>query len=162
MGQEPPGEGRSLGETLNDYYKQIGNWWDNVNTSANMTYLWLTGTGADIGTVTFDSDRVANALRNSAGMDKARREFYDQGRTSYIYTFGIFGPLRAGLDPIEQFVGSFAWKARVVGNELEFTLTNRTSLYSGSYHIWPQKWNPTKGPMGNFEQKYIFREPLRK
>ena len=162
-GPGPPGEEHSLGETLNDYYKQLGNWWDNVNTAANMTYLWLNGTGAKIGTFTFENDRVANALRNSAGMDEARDLYYNKGTTEKLYDFGIIkGPFHAGLDPIEQFVGSYYWEARVVGDELEFTLTNQTSLYSGSYHTWPRKWNPETGPMGTFKQRYIFREPLRK
>ena len=143
--------------------KQIGNWWDNTKTAANMTRLWLTGEGAEIGTATFENDRVANALRNSAGMDKARNLYYNEGKTFDRYDFGIIkGPFHAGLDPIEQFVGSYQWKARVVGDQLEFTITNTTSLFSASYHRWPYKKNPKKGPMGDFKQVYIFREPLRK
>ena len=148
---------------FHDTSMQIGNWWDNVNTAANMTYLWLNGTGAKIGTVQFENDQVANALRNSAGMDKARDLYYNEGKTFDRYDFGIIkGPFHAGLDPIEQFVGSYQWKARVVGDQLEFTITNTTSLFSASYHRWPYKKNPKKGPMGDFKQVYIFREPLRK
>ena len=161
-GPGPPGEEHSLGETLNDYYKQLGNWWDNVNTAANMTYLWLNGTGAKIGTVQFENDQVANALRNSAGMDKARNLYYDEGKTSGWYNFGLPGLVNAGLDPIEQYIGGYRWDATVIGNKLQFTISNRTSLRSAAYHLWPEKWNPDNGPMGNFYQKYIFREPLRK
>ena len=141
---------------------------------------WLNdGTGADIGTATFENDQVANALRNADAVGQARDYWYNMGNMGKktIYNgvtnfqgeerigggnFGFKGIYKAGLDPIEQYIGGYRWDATVIGNKLQFTISNRTSLRSAAYHLWPEKWNPTKGPMGNFYQIYTFREPLRK
>ena len=168
------GEELSLVEILYDYYNQLVNWWDNTKTAANMTYLWLNGTGAKIGTVQFENDRVANALRNSDVVGQARDYWYNMvnagkktiydGVTNFQGeerigggNFGFKGIYKAGLDPIEQFVGSYSPVITSNGRVLTFTLTNTTSFKSLTYGRGPS-WG--RGPGGNFKQVYIFTEPI--
>jgi hypothetical protein len=101
-------------------------------------------------------------MRTSAGVNEAREKFYKYHITSAHYDFGGTGLLRAGLNPIRQFVGSFDWKIQVVGNTLVYTLTNKTGLWSAALHLTPKSWDHPIGPMGDFYQTYIFTEPLRK
>ena len=159
---------------FHDTSMQIGNWWDNVNTAANMTYLWLNGTGAKVGTVQFENDRVANALRNSNVVGQIRDYWYNKvnagkktiydGVTNFKGehrigggNFGFKGIYKAGLDPIEQFVGSYSPVITSNGRVLTFTLQNTTSFKSLTYGRGPE-WR--KGPGGNFNQTYIFTEPI--
>jgi hypothetical protein len=50
----------------------------------------------------------------------------------------------------------------VSGNNLVYTLTNKTGLRSADYHITPESWDFKRGQMGDFYQTYIFTEPRRK
>ncbi len=127
-----------------------------------MTAGWLFGVGDD--RRLFMNDRVANAMRNSPGVNTARDRFYKLNKSHYDYTFGLSGLKNAGLNPIEQFVGSYSVdiSANLEGGFLQFTITNLTSLRSADYHITPTSWNISPGyPMGNFNQAFIFTEPLR-
>ena len=111
---------------------------------------------------TFVNDRVANALRSSPGVNTARDRFYKLNKSHYDYTFGLSGLKNAGLNPIEQFVGSYSVDITVQGDVLQYTISNTTSFSSFDYHITPSSWNWSSGPMGNFDQTYIFTEPLKK
>ena len=126
-----------------------------------MTAVWGLGVGAD--SRAFFNDRVANAMRNSPGIIKARNDFYSKNKTSGSYSFGLKGLWQAGINPIEQFVGSFDYSISVnqEAGVLQFTITNVTSCSSFDYHITPARWNWNSWPMGNFNQTFIFTEPLR-
>jgi|GEM_PF-5207761 len=126
-----------------------------------MTLGWAAGVGAD--SRTFINDRVANEMRNSPGVNTLRNLYYSKGVTSYNYDFGLKGLWNAGFSPVQQFVGSYSVSVmpNLEGGFLQFTITNITSLRSADYHITPTSWNPTSGPMGNFNQTFIFTEPLR-
>ena len=125
-----------------------------------MTMNWIMGTGSPIRF--FDNDRVANSLRNSPGIIKAINDYYKTGKTHDLYTFGLKGAYDAGLNPIEQFVGSYTYNIEVVGNSLEIYISNATSVSSADYHITPSSWNWNYGPMGNKYQIYHITVPLRK
>jgi hypothetical protein len=124
-----------------------------------MTAEWLVGANHPH---EFINDRVANSLRSSTGVNYLRNQYYKNGRTHYDYTFGGQGVKDAGLDPVLQFIGSYSVDIATVGDNLQFTITNKTSIWSAFYHLTPQSWNTTNGPMSNSWQFYIFTEPIRK
>jgi len=136
------------------------NWGSNLKTAAGLTFDWLVGAGNK--NYTFTNSPVANAFRNSRGITQARDNFYNNGTTSGSYSFGLKDLFYyAGLDPIEQFVGSYNYSISVTGDNLQYKITNTTSFSSAAYHIWPSSWNWSNGPMGNTNQTYIFTEPLK-
>ena len=133
-----------------------------IFTALRLFVKWVFGALGTTEPETFNDDRVANDMRNSAGVDEAREKYYSKGLTHGTYVFGIQGLLQAGYNPIQQFVGSFNWQITVSGNNLVYTLTNKTDLRSADYHITPASWDLKNGAMGDFYQTYIFSEPLRK
>jgi hypothetical protein len=149
----------------------LENWFSNTRLVAGLTLMWATGYNPPIiGGVRFTNDKVANALKNSEGVRKARDYFYNKyhGKitvgatlTDFDTTFGLKGLLFAGVDPVEQFVGTFkVEKIEVIdGNRLQYTLSNPTSFTSFLYGKGPS-WEG--GPMGNFRQTYVFTEPILK
>lgn len=127
-----------------------------------MTAGWLFGVGDN--SRVFMNDRVANAMRNSPGVNELRNLYYSKGTRYKHYDFGLSGLKNAGLNPIQQFVGSYDVYVdpNSEGGFLQFTITNITSLRSADYHITPTSWNISPGyPMGNFNQAFIFTESLR-
>ena len=150
-----------------DYFEAAGqgssdfdNWGSNFRTAAGLTFNWLVGAGKE--SYIFINSPAANAFRNSRGINQARENYYNKGTTSGGYSFGLKDLFYyAGLDPIEQFVGSYNYNLKVVGDNLQYVITNTTSFSSASYHIWPSSWNWNSGPMGNDNQTYIFTESLR-
>jgi hypothetical protein len=66
----------------------------------------------------------------------------------------------AGIDPIEQFVGSFTPTITSDGKTLTFTIENTTSVKSLGAGFLPD-WDRSKFKYGgNMIQKYIFKEPI--
>jgi hypothetical protein len=124
-----------------------------------MTAEWMVGANH---AHTFINDNVANALRNSPGVNYLRDQYYKNGTTHFDYTFGLQGLKAAGLDPVLQFIGSYGVDVSVVGNNLQFIINNTTSFSSFDYHLTSPSSNWTSGPMSNTTQFYIFTEPLRK
>ena len=83
--------------------------------------------------------------------------------TGYKGSFGLSGLWNAGLDPIEQFVGTYRINIyNFSGNTLWFVLTNQTSMNSFLYDLGPSWQRSTWGPGGNMNQTYIWNEPVRK
>jgi len=79
--------------------------------------------------------------------------------TNYKADFGLKGLWNAGLDPTEQFVGSY--RVDITPNpdgSLNINLSNSTSFTSFSYGIGPS-WN--EGPGGTQSQNYHWTEPRR-
>ncbi|MTK53334.1 hypothetical protein [Paludibacter sp.] len=143
------------GMSFDDQFRSYMNKFDRA---VNMTCAWIIG---DNESLSYNNDDIANSFRNAAGIVKAREEYYRNGKTEDSPGFGLKGLFQAGLDPIEQFVGSYHYKIDVVGNNLQYTITNQTTFGSAAYHLWPYKWNWINGPMGTMIQTYIFTEPLR-
>ena len=149
--------------------RDTDNWWSNVNTAAQLFYEWDQGIGNT--KRVFVNNRVANAFRNAWRVNEARASFYKKYKgvtdlTEASYTnvrgdFGLEGLLRAGVDPIEQFIGSYRIDiyARTNGT-LEFNLTNRTHMNSFLYGLGPSWERSTFRLNGTTEQIYIFTELL--
>jgi len=147
------------------------NWWSNFKKAVTMTLEWKFGVGDD--QKYFVDDEVANAMRNAWKVNEARDDFYKKyegvrnlkgaSLTNYSGKFGIEGLIRAGVDPVEQFIGGYRVDIHVVGNEsLQFTITNTTSFKSLTYGIGPNWARKTFSPMGNTTQTYMFTEPLKR
>ncbi|MFM9839311.1 MAG: DUF6443 domain-containing protein [Cyclobacteriaceae bacterium] len=124
-----------------------------------MFFRWISGASPD---KTFNNDRIATAMMNAPGIVEAREKFYMIGKKSGESDFGLKGLISAGSNPVQQFVGSFHYQIDVAGDNLQFTISNTTSFGSFLYNAWPYSWNWNSGPMGNYNQTYIFTEPLRK
>ncbi|HRP03145.1 MAG TPA: hypothetical protein PLE30_10910 [Candidatus Kapabacteria bacterium] len=150
-----------------DKYNESENWISNTLTALYLTLNWFIGNNEDI---IFESDRVANAMRNARKVNDARDYFYNKYKGTndlegasvmdYNGSWGLLGPFIAGFDPIEQFIGSCSINIYLHDDVLQFNIINRTSLTSASYHIWPNSWNWSQGPMGNYDQVFIFTEPI--
>ncbi|MGC6471094.1 MAG: FG-GAP-like repeat-containing protein [Flavobacteriales bacterium] len=170
-----------LGNHIQDNYKakkasaqsqgrDSDNWGANAKTAARMFWEWDQGFGP--ANRTFTNDRVANAMRNAWRVGEAREAFYNKyagvtdltgaSLTNYRGSFGLQGLVRAGIDPIEQYVGSYRIDIHIVpGNMLQFTLTNVTSMESFLYGIGPAWERSSFRLNGNTRQTYIFTEPIR-
>jgi hypothetical protein len=144
-------EGTSFGDQFRSYMNKF-------DRAVNMTCAWIIG---DNTSLLYKNDDIANSFRNASAIIKAREEYYRNGTTEDSPGFGLKGLFQAGLDPIEQFVGSYHYKIDVVGGNLQYTITNQTTFGSAAYHLWPYTWNWVNGPMGTMNQTYIFTEPLR-
>ncbi|MFC5284231.1 hypothetical protein [Pedobacter alpinus] len=153
----------------------FNNWGANFMIATKMTRDWAFGMGDE--TRNFDNDRVANALRNADVVNQARDYWYAKvnksGNTVYDGVtnfkgkqrlgggnFGLVGLAKAGVDPIEQFVGSFTPEISSNGIDLTFTIKNTSSFKSLMYGIAPEWSRATLQPGGNMYQVYTFREPI--
>jgi RHS repeat-associated protein len=135
-------------------------WMSNFRSAVGLTTIWATG--MPVKQITFNNNTIANAFRNSSGIAQARNEYYQLGQTTGSYNFGLSGLISAGIDPMEQFVGSFDYTVTPMGNNLQYTMKNTTSFSSAAYHLWPASMNWHNGPMSNTSQTYIFSEPILK
>lgn len=145
-----------------------------------LTWNWFSGTGSR--NVIFKNDYIADSLRDANVVNQARAYWYSQVnlgnksitdslenfRGAQAWTggnFGITGAFKAGLDPVEQFIGSFRVDMTSDGTNLEFTIKNTTSLKSLLYGVGPEfergrMWFDFHIPLGNTRQTYIFSEPI--
>jgi RHS repeat-associated protein len=144
-------------------------------TAISLLVNWDLGSGAE--DHRFVNDRVANSFTDARVVNQARNYWYREvsagrktthdGVTDFIGrrawtggNFGFKGLVAAGLDPIEQFVGSFSPTITSDGYNLTFTIQNTTSMKSFLYGIGPDWKRSTWGPGGNMTQTYIFTEPI--
>ena len=110
---------------------------------------------------------MAYAMQNAHGVNLARNRFYEKNKgkklsnlepvTDFGPSFGLKGLVRAGLDPVEQFIGNYRVDMDVEDGLLTYYLSNNSSFTSFSYGVGPS-WDT--GPMGNYYQMYIFQEPI--
>jgi hypothetical protein len=151
--------------------KDTDNWWSNFGTMIRLFVEWDMGIGQE--KRTFTDDRVANAFRNAWKVNEARDYFYNKyagvadltgaSVTNYRGDFGLKGLFKAGIDPIEQFAGSYRIDIYVIeGSRLKFVLTNSTSMKSFLYGIGPEWERKSFRLDGNMNQTYIFTEPIRR
>lgn len=121
----------------------------------------------------FDHDVVAYAFWNSRVVNEARNFWYEQaqsGRNMILNpitnfkgedrfgggNFGITGLFKAGLDPIEQFVGSTRdFTIMSDGRNITYKFTNVTSFESLMYGLTPNFLN-----FYNTKQTYILSETI--
>jgi RHS repeat-associated protein len=176
MNPYTPSGSNSFGQTIQGLANDIKDWGSNLGTAAGMTADWAIGTGAE--NRTFSNNQVASAFTNARVINQARNYWYKEvnaGRKS-IYdgltnfrgreawtggNFGLKGLFKAGLDPMEQFVGSFTPEITSNGTTLTYTIRNTTSMKSLFYGIAPDWFRTTWSPGGNMYQTYIFTEPIR-
>ena len=147
------------------------NYLGNIATAAGMTIDWALGTGLD--NKKFVNDNVSKAFMNANRVNEARNFYYKKysgakslantSVTGYKGSFGLSGLWNAGLDPIEQFVGTYRINVyNFNGSTLWFVLTNQTSMNSFLYDLGPSWQRSSWGPGGNMNQIYIWSEPVRK
>ncbi len=155
-------------------YEDQSNWgpW---GTAIGLTVDWALGMGDD--NRIFYNDEVANSFRDARVINQLRTYWYNQvnagkktvndGVTNFLGrrawtggNFGFKGIIAAGLDPMEQFVGSFTPTISSDGCNLTFTIQNTSSFKSLMYGIAPDWYRSTFRLGGNMSQTYIFTEPI--
>lgn len=149
-------------EEIDDF----SNFPQNLGIVATMTFDWFIGSNP-LELSTHENNTVANAMRNAWKVEEARDFFYNKYKgstdltnasvTKYGADFGLEGLFRAGVDPVEQFIGSYDINIFSNGQILTYKLTNTTSFKSLFYGVGPD-WRG--GMMGNWTQTYIFTEPI--
>lgn len=113
-----------------------------------MTGEFATGLGQS--DVTFGPDTMqSQMMASSPGVTAAVNGYLNTGKTSGLYTFGLSQVLAAGLNPIQQFVGSYTYNIQPVEGGLLITLSNYTSVWSGSYHQLPSHQRASSSPLSN-------------
>lgn len=156
---------------VSELFEDVSDWGSNVGIAAKMTFDWATGTG--VNNNIFAGGKVANSMSNAFRVNQARDFYYNKysgirnlagtSVKNFEGSFGLKGIKNAGLDPIEQFVGSYRIDIyNQSGKSLRFVLTNTTSVQSFLYGIGPEYNRTTFGPGGNTTQTYIWNEPVRR
>lgn len=121
--------------------------------AAGMTFQFFSGLGGDdllFGPGTAESQMMAS----SPGVTNAVNSYLSTGQTSGLYTFGLSGVAAAGANPTQQFVGSYTWSIASGNGGLNVTLSNYTSVWSGSYHLLPSHSRSAFAPTGTTHQTY--------
>ena len=70
--------------------------------------MFFYGIGGD--SLLFGPDTAeSKMMASSPGVTNAVNSYLQTGQTSGLYTFGLNGLVHAGLNPTQQFVGSYRW-----------------------------------------------------
>ncbi|MGE3601149.1 MAG: hypothetical protein AB7N70_37025 [Dehalococcoidia bacterium] len=141
--------------------------------AAKMTLQWASGSGPVRRAFGGDTPQTSS-MRTSLGVGKARELFYEKNAnalktgselqpvTNFGSAFGLTGAFRAGLNPTQQFVGSY--DVEIVpstdGQTIHFTVTNVTSMTSAAYKQAPLWERSSFGPGGNMTQTYEWDEKI--
>jgi RHS repeat-associated protein len=156
----------------NSAIDDLNNFSTKLNAGAAMTDMWARSYGSQ--DLTFVNNAISYAFQNSRISSEARDYFYkkvNDGRTTIAKgevtnfkgitrfgggNFGLTGLVRAGLDPIEQFVGSTEnYTILSNGENVVHIITNTTSFRSLMYGVTPESMN-----LRNTHQTFIFTEPV--
>ncbi len=151
----------------------LDNWGANFKTATGLFVQWASG-GLGMSTYnSYENDRVANAFKNASKIQEAREFFYNKYKgknldgasvTNFRGGFGIKEFFKAGIDPIEQFVGSYTvdvyYRKKGDSEYLEFHIKNNTSMTSFFYHASPSY--DSGGPMSNARQTFKFTENIER
>ncbi len=114
---------------------------------------FLSGLGnadRDFSPGSFESQLMAS----SSGVTRAVKSYLSIGKTSGNYNFRPAGPFVAGWNPMQQFVGSFHYSISPGEGGLNLTLSNDTSVHSGSYDRFESHERSSFRPMGTTHQIY--------
>jgi hypothetical protein len=98
-------------------------------------------------------------MASSPGVAAAVNSYLSAGKSSDLYDFGASQVLAAGINPIQQFVGSYTYNIQSVQGGLFLTLTNYTSVWSGSYHQLRSHQRSSFRPFGTTKQTYQVTVP---
>jgi hypothetical protein len=84
--------------------------------------------------------------------------------TGYKGDFGLIDLVwYAGLNPTQQFVGSYRIDIFPVGqDQIRFDLSNNSSMKSFLYGIGPDWERDKAAPFGNMRQTYSWTEPVKR
>jgi len=159
-----------LPEYESNYYNYRP-WFQSADMAAQMTAEWATGTGPDFRMFGPGTPEVGNMM-NAPGVERARDYFHNknkgncpsdlEGVSNFAAGFGLKGFVQAGLDPTEQFVGSYRVDILPNSNGTKtIVLTNNTSMTSATYGLLPSaSRNPLFQEFGTTTQHYIWTEPV--
>lgn len=98
-----------------------------------MTSDWALGVGptdTDFGPNSVESQQMMEAY----GLAQNVSNFLAGGASSGNENFGLGGLFSSGLNPTAQFVGSYQWSMALGSGNLNITITNSTTAWSGFYH----------------------------
>ena len=123
-------------------------WYDKVINGSENTSGY-SGPGSSEATGGTDSISVESGVTNFQGTRRLGGG-----------NFGPVGAWNAGLDPVEQVVGSYGVEIESDGETLTYTATNNTSMQSFAYGLGPEYERDTFGPGANLRQTYEFSEPI--
>lgn len=144
-------------------------------TAIGMTMDWATGRGS--ANRHFDASTSSTKNMMSARrINEARAYFYKKNAaalasgkplapvTGYKGEFGLADLVwYAGLNPTQQFVGSYRIDIFPVGDEqIRFELSNNSSMKSFLYGIGPAWERQNAAPFGNMRQTYSWTEEVRR
>jgi hypothetical protein len=130
----------------------FGQYLSGVGSAATMFGQFASGLGPD--NLTFGPGSVQSQMMSSSPGIAQAVNAYSNGNPVGTYVFGLGGLWAAGANPIQQFVGSYAYSVSPTTGGLNITLSNYTSVHSGSYHPLPSHQRSTFGPMGTTHQTY--------
>lgn len=142
--------------------------------SARMTYDWMTGGGA--ANRHYDgSTSSAQNMMSARRVNEARAFFYKKNAdalangkplesvTNYKGKFWLDDIVRSGLNPTQQFIGSYGIDITPVGdNQIKFDLSNNSSWKSFFYGIGTDHERDSRPAFGNMRQTYSWTEELKK
>jgi len=141
-------------------------------TAAQMTWQFFSGTGP--GSQTFGpSSQQSMSMAASMLLDNAIAAYLQNPSNpknqSGVLNFGFTALLAAGVNPTQQFVGSFAFNISTLPNgALDVTLTNTTSFSSLMRFVQyfglpvPGSWTRGTFPiMGNINQTFNLNMPCQ-
>lgn len=132
-----------------------------------LTYEWATGTGPlhqDFGPNTSEAAEMANAPGVLAAEALYRKKNAQKIKshcpgssfepvTNYAARFGLKGLVESGLNPTEQFIGSYRIDIYPSGDDqMDVVINNTSSFQSFAYGLGPDWDRSTFGPMGNMSQ----------
>jgi RHS repeat-associated protein len=161
--------------SLNDWPAK----WDRTDRMNDLVDSWVDGIGAE-NRVYLPHHPMTRRLTNARAVSRARAYFYKKyvtnfkngqslkgaSVTNYGGSFGLAGLFMAGPDIVEQFVGTMDIEIQVdeKGENLLFMVSNTTSVTSAFYRLGTSfDRDPNQiTPMGNFNQLYIWKEPVSK
>lgn len=132
---------------------------------------WALGSG-EVKRIFTQCTQQVQDIADAPGVNSARDRFYEKNAnkpyeqweelTNYGASFGLSGLIRAGIDPTEQFVGSY--KVEIFPNKnktLRFEVTNNTSMTSFLYGLGPEYERSDLRYGGNMGQTYTWEEPVK-
>jgi hypothetical protein len=152
-------------------WQNFGTWLESLGNAQDMTWEFISGTGPQSRDFGPGSAEVKNMMF-SPGVNKARDWYSTHGCENGHWVpkkgghwFGLKGLRDAGMNPTQQFVGSFNWFITPnPDGTVTYTLTNDTSMTSLAYQLGVPSWSrdPFKRgwslPFGTTEQTYHWKE----
>ncbi|CAH1082874.1 golvesin C-terminal-like domain-containing protein [Candidatus Nitrotoga sp. 1052] len=141
-----------------------------------LTYAWATGTGSqhqDFGPGSSEAAEMQNAPGVLAAKALYRKKNAQKIKnncdtstlepvTNYAGHFGLKGLFESGLNPTEQFIGSYRVDIYPAADgQINVVINNTSSFQSFAYGLGPE-WNRSQfGPMGNMSQTISFPASVR-